>query len=429
MAPNVSRRALLRGAVGVASTASLGSARADGQTPPQQAWSHRYSHDSESLFHDVIATRDGGYLFVGNIGYDASRALAVKTDPWGVTEWSRTYDANRSYFETALEINDGYLLAGNANIQAEPTAPDESDGLVVRIGEQGDVRWNERYSEAANTNIAAVAWTPPGFLLAGTTGPSDPDSDRNSGWLLEVGQNGGRRWSETYRSSTAHIVTCLVARDDQYVFGGSTGLGTGSTEDAWIVAVDADGRELWNRTSGQTIGGERIEAALATPDGGYLLAGNANFRRDDDGEAWLGELRADGTLDWQRTYEDDSDWDWIQGLARFGDGYVLAGEREPRQTESRGAWFLGLDSAGDVQWRETYIEEYESVGAVTVSDDGIVVAGSTGGVRGSAWATKVGGNQIPLDRNETSPSSLSASAGLAALGVGVVAGLSDRFGE
>ncbi|WP_158055757.1 hypothetical protein [Halorussus halophilus] len=429
MVPSISRRALLRGvAAGVASTAGVGAARAADSEPPERAWSHQYGPDGESLFHDAVATRDGGYLFVGNVGYDASQALAVKTDPWGVTDWTRTYDADNAYFETALEIEDGYLLAGATNLSTDTLEPDESDGWVVRIGEHGAVRWKERYSPKPNTNFAAVTRTPSGFLFAGTTGPSDPDSDRNAGWLFATSENGSRRWSQTYSPSTWHNVTCLAGHDDRYVFGGSTGLDHGSTEDGWTVAVDSEGNELWNRTYGRSHGGDRIEDLLATPDGGYLFAGVTDFSRDDHGIAWLGRLRADGTVAWKRTYDDHGEWAWIDGLARLGDGYVLAGEREPKQTDKRGTWLLGLDSNGSVNWRETYIVTYESVGAVTTSDDGgIVVAGSSGGVGGSAWATKVGGERVSLDWNAASPSSLSASVGLAALGAGAFVGLSERF--
>ena len=429
MVRDVSRRALLRSTVAALGMgASVSAVRAADREPPERAWSRRYGPDDESLFHDAVPTRDGGYLFVGNVGYEASRALAVKTDPWGVTEWSRTYGSEDAYFETAVQVEDGYLLAGVANIRVDALDPDESDGWVVRVGADGDVRWTRRYDPATNTNVSAVVSMPDGFLFAGTTGPSDPDSDRNAAWILATDENGERRWSERYRSATSQIVTCLVAQDDRYVFGGSVGIGSGSTEDGWLVAIDADGRELWNRTYGRPVGGDRIEDALATDDGGYLFAGVTAFSRHDEGVSWLAKLRADGALDWQRTYDHRGDWAWTQGVVRRGDGYVLVGEREPKSTENRGAWLVGVDSTGNPNWRETHIETYEGVQAAAATDDGgVVVAGSSGGIGGAAWAMKVGGSRVPLDRNEATPSSLATSAGLAAVGVGAVAGISERL--
>ena len=97
----------------------------------------------------------------------------------------------------------------------------------------------------------------------------------------------------------AHAVA--LAGDGGFVIAGETrSYGSGS-QDGWLVKLDSDGEEQWSRTFGGTES-DIIYSVQATPDGGYILAGethSAEGASADNSHFWLIRTNFLGLEQWQ----------------------------------------------------------------------------------------------------------------------------------
>ncbi|RME05389.1 MAG: hypothetical protein D6803_09035, partial [Anaerolineae bacterium] len=125
-------------------------------------------------------------------------------------------------------------------------------------------------------------------------------------------------------------------------------------------------------------GGEEMEGLLVTSDGGYLVSGSTGSYGDENGDAWLLRLDADGRPVWQKTYGGEGD-EYILDLKESGDGFIAAGWTESFGAGDADFWVLRLDAQGDILWEKTYggrrVDQAWSVD--TTRDGGYIVAGGT----------------------------------------------------
>jgi len=152
---------------------------------------------------------------------------------------------------------------------------------------------------------------------------------------------------------------------------------------------------LWARTySG--VGDSRAYSVVNTSDGGFIFAGSMNVnssgRINDD--VWIVKLKADETIEWQKTFGGTSK-EIAKKIQQTSDGgYIVAGETSSYNSGSANSdvWVLRLDSTGSVVWQKRYgnsnIERAESIvqtddNADGVRDDGFILAGYTSGLNSS----------------------------------------------
>ncbi len=86
----------------------------------------------------------------------------------------------------------------------------------------------------------------------------------------------------------------------------------------------------------------RAYAVQQTQDGGYVVCGESNF------DFWILKLNSDGTVAWQKSY-DEGGWNRARSIEQTADGgYIVAGEGDSS------LWVLKLNADGTVAWQKTY---------------------------------------------------------------------------
>jgi len=137
----------------------------------------------------------------------------------------------------------------------------------------------------------------------------------------------------------------------------------------WLIKVDSEGREIWNRTfatmnlcsSGRCPFNPGYTYAKRKSDGAYLeLSGQGHF------QVYSIQLAADG-------------------------GYILAGETT---ANSGGASLIKINTGGRETWNRTFNKAngFECIWSVNPTpDDGYILAGFTQNSKGDydAWLIKV----------------------------------------
>ncbi|HHT9118139.1 MAG TPA: hypothetical protein ACFYD1_05875, partial [Candidatus Hypogeohydataceae bacterium YC38] len=98
---------------------------------------------------------------------------------------------------------------------------------------------------------------------------------------------------------------------------------------------------------------ERAYSIQQTSNGGYIVAGWTRSFGAGEADAWVLKLKADGTVEWQKTYGGVKD-DMAYSIQQTSDGgYIVAGGTKSFGAGEADAWVLKLRADGTVEWQKT----------------------------------------------------------------------------
>ena len=127
------RSRLLLASVLLTSTVAAGIAA--GQSPPAAEWFASYNGSrEESHGHYILECEDGGFLQIGETGFVGANAriLVVKTDATGERLWQKEFGSgSRNMGNSALEVEDGYLVCGMLNRNSAILKLDKTTGATI----------------------------------------------------------------------------------------------------------------------------------------------------------------------------------------------------------------------------------------------------------------------------------------------------------
>jgi PKD repeat protein len=124
-----------------------------------------------------------------------------------------------------------------------------------------------------------------------------------------------------------------------------------------VLKVGAEGSMKWDQSYG---GGEydRVHDAVATSDGGFVLAGQTASQGEGEKDGWMLKINGDGETEWERTFGTER-MDAFFGIHDDPDGgYVVSGTKHVLGEEGADGWVVKTDGAGHEQWGKTYGGEY-----------------------------------------------------------------------
>jgi hypothetical protein len=350
-------------------------------------WSQTYGGTGGSMAHSVIATPDGGYAlagYTGSFGANGVDFWLVKTDAFGNMQWNKTYggtgaDAAWSLVATS---DGGYALAGKWNYTTYHSEIHDGDCWLVKTDASGNMEWNKTYEGTEHLGEhtgSLVATSDGGYALAGYT--SSFGDGGGDFWLVKTDASGNMEWNKTYGGTQFESASSVIATSDGgYALAGYTSsFEAGGGSDFWLVKTDALGNMEWNRK----YGGTRVEGAsmvIATPDGGYALAGSTQSAFGSaDADFWLVKTDSSGNMEWNGTYGGTS-FDFASSLVATSDGgYALAGRTESHIAGYSDFWLVKTDASGNMQWNQTYggTGDNWAYSLVATSDGGYAIAGET----------------------------------------------------
>ncbi|MEK6481831.1 hypothetical protein WJR50_30085 [Catalinimonas sp. 4WD22] len=277
-------------------------------------WDKTFGGGLDDNLATSIPTGDGGYLLAGSTSSNASGDKSqnsrggadywiVKIDAQGNKQWDKTFGGEfNDYLSSAIPTEDGgYLLVGNSYSNASGDKSEENntdciefsdcdfDYWIVKIDAQGNKQWDKTLGGNVAEEISdAIPTRDGGYLLAGhsISNISGDKSEDNKGgfdyWIVKIDAQGNKLWDKTIgRSSEEFLSSVVPTTDDGFILAGIYG-SEAFHLDYWIVKIDAQGNILWDKTFGGS-GEDRINDAISTADGGFLLAGNFLVKTDKDG--------------------------------------------------------------------------------------------------------------------------------------------------
>ncbi|MCD4841015.1 MAG: PKD domain-containing protein [Methanosarcinales archaeon] len=417
-------------------------------------------------------TPDGGYIIKGDF-YDPYKTWLVKktlikTDSNGNEQWDIRIEGDE--LDSVLQTeNGGYILAGTKDsklllVKLMAERPTPSAQFTYDLGYPGanqTISFDASASHDPYGNITYYQWDLGDGSYVNTTQRTVTHSyDEGGNYsvnLTVTGINGDMssitreitvqhlappvmRWDKTFGGdSSDQLYSLQQTFDGGYILGGDTrSFGTGSS-DFWLVKIDNNGIELWNRTFGGA-NHESAHSVQQTSDGGFIMAGVTGSTYSYD--CWLVKTDTEGVEMWNRKIVRPNYYNSPYSILQSPDGgYIIAGKTGSAGTEYYSdMWLASIDSDGYVQWEMTFGGTGPNVAARAVllaPDGGLIVAGEKGlhtENDSDFWLAKFGGipaepesGDAPTDGEPVqTPDMPGFSAAVAVMGLLVWVGLVGR---
>ncbi|MCW4035404.1 MAG: hypothetical protein NWF03_08585 [Candidatus Bathyarchaeota archaeon] len=270
-----------------------------------------------------------GYIPVNSLPDDFwSHVCLIKTDEYGNTEWTQSYDEETGYYSgsTLVQTTDGgYALVGSSF----SSLGDYDDLLLIKTDSNGTKEWSKIYGgPEPETDPVLLQTSDGGFALASKTfsyGEGNADM-----WLIKTDASGNIQWNQTYGGTSWDAPNSLIELSDgSFVLAGITS-SFGNNEDFWLIKTDNHGNVVWNQTCG-TENPEFFPVLVQTTDGGFAFAGKVNH--DPLTNLLLVKTDENGNIEWTQTYDGDSRTG-LPSLVQTSDGgFVLSCSKRSSDTE------------------------------------------------------------------------------------------------
>ncbi len=365
---------------------------------PVSEWSATLGGDEDDFAHAVALARDGGFVIAGetrSYGSGSQDGWLVKLNSDGEEQWSRTFGGAESdiIYSVQATSDGGYVLAGETH-SAQGASASSSHFWLIKTDSLGLEQWQSSYGSATgsgsvatgNSDVAlAVRQTGDGgFILVGSSIGTGGTFVR----LVRTDSQGTQLWSQSLED-----ISGGVGYDVAEISGGYMVAGTANSEDegsqAFLVATDASGHDRWTRYFGGSYNDEVRSLAVAG-DGGYALGGFTWSQGAGQSDFWLLKVDAEGQQEWERTFGGVLR-DAAHSIIKTSDnGFAMAGWSESFRGGDR-LWVVKTDSDGRLQWSSSQQSAPDSADEVSAggrairqtAEGGFAVAGWSGTIRGA----------------------------------------------
>ena len=313
------------------------------------------------------------------LAFSGVGAASAQADP----EWVVTLGGDGDDFAhaVALTADGGYVIAGETRTYGAGA----KDGWLVKLNSLGTEVWSRTYGGANNDILFDVQLTADGgFVLAGETGSLGTSGAPESNfWLIKVDSDGFEEWQRKYgnpggtpSSSGSESGSARAVRptgDGGYILVGKS---TGVSGDAIrAVKTDSDGAVQWDSELASSAGGVAYDV-IETSSGSFVVAGNSNT--DETGsDALLIELDSEGDTVWSRSYGGGYN-DEARSLALTDDGgYALGGFTWSHGAGLSDFWLVKTGDQGELQWQRSFggVPRDAAHSVAQTGDGGFALAG------------------------------------------------------
>ncbi len=341
-------------------------------------------------FNRVIKAEDG-YLAVGYASFN--HIMAMKLDENGNIIWKKIYKERPFSGISVTSGKDGYLIVGNCEQQLEEI-------IAIKIDENGNEIWNKTYVIGGRDLVMDVIWDEDGYIIGGETG-NFPDQD----FLMKIDENGNIIWIKFYGGKDDENLQRILKCNDGYVFVGYTASYGHGHWDAWLVKVDRQGNEIWNKTYGGADTDEARCIAL-TSDGGFIITGITMSYGNGGTDVFIIKTDKNGNMEWKQTFG-GNDFEGGEAIIETEDGYIIAGATISFGAGDFDGLLLKVDKNGNIVWYRTFGGENRDVFWDMLYDNGyFVLAGltavSSNPYKEAGWIVKCN-DEFPPELKITSP--------------------------
>ena len=300
-----------------------------------EQWNKTFGTPYEDIGRSVKQTSDGGYIILGDIGFNDIWLL--KTDQYGNEEWNKILTDGLIWGHghwIELTNDGGFIITGLVNIDHD------SKIWLYKTDSDGNEIWNKTFSGLyEDTGYYVEQTSDNGYIICGQGGYTHPD-DKSAVWLIKTDSNGEEQWNKRYSNNYfVHGYNLKQTEDDGYIIAANY-----ESEliepDAWLIKTDQYGNEEWNKT----FGGFSLDMirSVDITNNGYILAGWTLSYGEYNADVWIIKTDFYGNEQWNITVigEEDEDVGWC--IKNIDDNkYIISGFTE-RETNYRDCFLIKI---------------------------------------------------------------------------------------
>jgi hypothetical protein len=334
-------------------------------------WVKTYGQTQEEFSTaSLIQTSDGGYSIIAsirNLTSGGKIGFCIIK-----TDSSGDMQWNRTYTEMTIEYGLSHVGIQTSDGGYAITGTVDYDPSLIKIDSSGNVQWQQiwNYSIVGYDipNYALVQTSDGGYAIGGTHGYEDF-------LLAKTDAAGVLQWSQHVGDTLGWANSMVACNDGGYALAGTYGMGFS------FAKTDSFGNTTWSHVYGENED-EKANSVIPTSDGGYALAGDTGspeFNPDSPNGYLLVKTDSAGNMQWNQTYGGITTEDFAYSVIQTSDGgYAIAGVSENLDFQDAHLWLIKTDSSGDMQWDLKYGPGASANSVIQTSDGGYAIAGSYG---------------------------------------------------
>ncbi|MFN3773465.1 T9SS type A sorting domain-containing protein [Cloacibacterium normanense] len=314
--------------------------------------------------------------------------------------WQRNIKSNTQDFLSQLTITiDGQILLSGSTIQTNQQAVSSSnqnngyDFHVLKMNQQGQTVWEKYFGGIQHDFLTTTVSTQEGgFLLAGTSYSDEGLQKKNKSkggsdiWLIRLDENGDEQWQKTLGTEVDEEAKSVIQTTDlgYYVAGNvQSKKGAFGSKDVLLVKLDKNGKIINQLYLGGK-GLEEVEKIIPTKDGGALVG---IYSRSSKMENEKMRTEKESSLDEESKEETNlannqpSTKNHQQTTKESNSSILIPTTYQPKTTEHYGEgdfWVVKLSKEGKVEWEKSFGgKEDDHLRTLADTDTGFIIAGES----------------------------------------------------
>jgi DNA-binding ferritin-like protein (Dps family) len=317
---------------------------------------------------DIIQEKDSSFIAIMHAVNNQNRdnkLRIVKINNKGKQIWAKEYKANGIDTETGFiqPTFDGNYIIGAIEKKRK-------DGLLTittilfKITPQGDSLWLKEYMTTAEWTIAAygIQAMDKGFIYCGIAVRWKKINDEYieqpwKAYIFKTDSLGNLLWQKEYGDAQHSTVAQRVIEttNKELIICGRTV--SHLSGDDWDIALmcmklDKDGKQIWQKSYGESGINEAFSQISISKKGDYLLAANwsKNWQPAISG-GMLARMDEDGNMKWLKKYQTETGGLEHEGFVELSNGNIVVGGR---RISTRDVGIAKFDQEGNFIWHRVY---------------------------------------------------------------------------
>lgn len=284
------------------------------QQAPEIEWSNNYGGSDVDRVYSSIKDFREGYIIVGETKSNDgdTDGLLIKINEGGDIVWQKTFGSKNDEYiaDVSLTVDGGYVLGANSH-----SLENDFDYWIIKLDGAGETTWERKFGGSNFDGIESIIQTTDrGFLISGVTFSNDGDITQNKGygdfWILKLSEDGELEWQKTLGGSESEWArSAQQTSDGGYIIAGNSNSVDGDVssnifpENAWVVKLNQFGEMVWEKSFGELFGDTAYKIKELS-NGDFVFVGykGDNFATMVYSDAWVVKIDQEGNTIWNKTF-------------------------------------------------------------------------------------------------------------------------------
>ncbi len=292
-------------------------------------WEKNYGGTGDEEFYSVKQCLNGGFIAVGYTSSqgDFKQVYIVKTDSYGDIEWEKIDGGpNLDIGNEIIETRSGnFIIVGFTN--SPGYSHGNHDVWLQKIDDKGNTIWRRSYGEINHEVGYDVMELDNGSLLVLGYKDFYGDAGKDT-YLFKTDSTGGVLWEKTFGSSGEYDEIGYSIQEvypSGYMICASTNSRGNGWHDPQVIKIDLDGNMDWSGIYNGSSHGYTRWVSTPTYDGGAVIVGTTTHFNGNNEDIYMIKIDENGQQLWNKSYEGkSSDWGWAVKETRLNN-LILVG--------------------------------------------------------------------------------------------------------